>query len=99
VSRVMKLVRKHLACLAYAVCAVCGLCFHRGIPPGIIMNDIVRSGQVQPGPPGPETDQERPDTFVGLEPVDVLLPVDGPSVKVFVDDTLPVQMAAQDASA
>ena len=50
--------------LANAVGAVCCLCFGGGIPPGIIVNDGVGGGKVEPGATGLEGDEKDGDVVV-----------------------------------
>src|SRR5690606_17498618 len=70
--------------LPNAVCAVGGLVFHGGVPPGIEVNDRVGGGQVETAAAGLQTDQEDRNGGVGLEAIDALRAILGAAVQVLV---------------
>ena len=51
-------VNRHRALLANPVNPVAGLVFHCRVPPGVQVNHIISLGQVQPGTPGFQANQE-----------------------------------------
>ena len=68
--------------LAHAMCPVGCLVFHGRIPPWVVMDDRVRTGQVQTGAARAQGNQENAP-FAGVEGIDQIEPVfdGGPSVE------------------
>ena len=84
--------------LAHAVGAVTGLVFHRRIPPGIHVDDVVGGGEVEARATGLEADEEEL-ALSGLEGLDRGRPLAGRggTVEILVADAPLVQGVAQEA--
>ena len=76
--------------------AVDRLALHRGIPPGVEQEDVVRRRQVQAEAAGLQADQEHLAVRVVLEPLHPRLPVPRAAVEVGVGDFLLVQPLLDD---
>ena len=81
------------AFLAHAVGAIGRLIFHGGVPPGIHVNDIIGSSEVESGPARFEADEEDV-AFSRLKRIDALFAVlhGGAAVEVLIADALFVEI-------
>ncbi len=76
------LVGEDLTLLADAVCTVSCLIFHCRVPPRVIVNDVVRTGQVEAGTTCLERDKEDRDILIFIEAVHLFEAVLGRTVEV-----------------
>ena len=82
---------EHVPLLSDPVCAIDGLSFYSGVPPGIEEKDVLSRGEIQPYSARLQADEKQPALRVGLEARYFRFPVARPTIQILIGHAVGIE--------